>query len=275
MSEYKGDGGGFDDNYKLPPFWPWVFLLLALMLAPFLVFADTVTYASQTLSGTSTTVDGGNTDSYPLNDVYMITVTVSEPLAPNLNMAMITPIAWVVTCQNCLSPLSSSPTNAPAPPLVFMSATSAVFMFSTDATGKITNWSFAINGNSTTTDYGEFASQNNGSFSSSFSSGDAASSFDTPGISQYKQVNAGPAGLWTQSSLSSPSPAVTVLARTCNSTWATPNNNVPAGLTPNANGTGMNCRVPSQYPPSWYIKVTTDGGKTYEFVTLASLSLGN
>jgi len=271
MSEYKGDGGAFDDNYKLPPFWPWVFLLLALMLAPLFVFADTVTYQSQTLAGSAATLVGQTVEnSSPINDVYMVTVTISGPLTPNLNMAMITPQSWDVTCQNCLQSLSSTPTSTVSAPTVYMGSTSAVFMFSTDATGKITDWNFAINGNSTISAYGGLLS----TWGGSFSSGDVGTSSEWL-TTQYRVLTSGPKGTWTQSSLSNPAPAVTVLARTCNSTWGTPNNNVPAGLTPNANGTGMNCRVPAQYPPSWYIKVTTDGGKTYEFVTLASLGLGN
>jgi hypothetical protein len=260
-----GFRGHWWDNHWAFVFWMTVILAC---IAPF-AFADTLTYQSQTLPGTNTEVDGPATFVGSLNDVYTVTVTVSGPLAPNLNNQMITPTAWVVTCQFCLNPvLASAPTLQPNE----MSSASAVFMFSTDATGKITAWNFAVSGNYVLGDgQGGMLESGDGMFSS----GDNALSHVTGYGKQITQVNAGPKGTWTQSSLSNPAPAVTVLARTCNSTWAAPNNNVAAGLTPNANGTGMNCRVPSQYPPSWYIKVTSDGGKTYEFVTLQSLGLGN
>jgi len=248
----------------------WGTIILSCVAA--LAFADTVTYSSQTLAGTSTIVDGPATIPSAQNDVYSILVTISGPLAANLNMAMITPTAWAVTCQSCEDKwMASAPVLQPN----MMNAASAVFMFSTDSTGKITAWNFAVNGNFALGDgNGDLLENGYGSYSS----GDAASSYVEGYNKQITLVNSGPPGTWTQSSLSNPpvsAPAATVLARTCYSTWAAPNNNVGAGLTPNANGSGMNCRVPSQYPPSWYIKVTSDGGKTYEFVTLGSLGLGN
>lgn len=253
----------------------WALVILVLVTFGRFAFADTVTYQSQTLAGSASTLVGQTVEnSSPINDSYIVTMTVSGPLSPNLNMAMITPQSWSVVCQNCLEALSSSPAQ-PALPTVLMIATTAVFMFSTDATGKITAWNFAISGNSTVSVYGELASTWGGSFNSNITDVGTSSEWV---LTQYRVLTSGPLGTWTQSSLSNPPvapPTSNVLARTCNSTWATPNNNVPAGLTPNANGSGMNCRMPSQYPPSWYIKITTDGGKTYEFVQLSTLGLGN
>lgn len=204
MSEYKGDGGAFDDNYKLKPFWRWVFLLVAMMLIPFCVHADTVTYTSQTLTGSSSLVDGANTSTSPLTDVYIVTVTISGPLAPNLNMALIAPQSWTVTCQNCQVALSSNPLGLTNSPDIYVVATAAVFLFSTDATGKITAWNFAISGNSTVNDpNGNQVSQNSGSFVS----GDTGVSSMLSDGQLYSVNITGPRGTWAQSSLANPAPA--------------------------------------------------------------------
>jgi hypothetical protein len=234
-------------------------LMLLLLCSP--VLADTVTYQSQTLPGSGNDQDGGQT--WPVNDLYTITITVSGPLAPNLNNQVITPQSWVVTCVYCSTDLSSNPVYGAD----WVWATSAIFMFSTDATGKITAWNFALNGSANYPDgQGGIRFMNKGSFTS----GDSGVSTHS-GDGHYITIStSGPKGSWTQSSLA----AQTLLARTCNGTWGVPNNNVAGGLTPNASGAGMNCRVPAYFPSSWYIKVTADGGMTYEFVTLASLGLG-
>lgn len=245
-------------------------LMLLLLCSPAL--ADTLTYQSQTLAGTSTEVNGPATIVLSINDVYTVDVTISGPLAPNLNMTTITPTAWTVLCQSCQAPLSSSPVTA------MMTATSAVFMFSTDQTGKVTNWSFSINGNfylpfDDGSTNGSIINQGSGVYTSGAS--DVGNSTDLGSGKPYTVLTSGPRGIWTQSSLSNPAPAVQVLARTCNGTWGPPSNSVPGGLTPNADGSAMNCRVPAQYPSSWYMKTTIDGGKTVQFVQLKTLGLGN
>jgi hypothetical protein len=270
-------GMPFDDGYKLPAFWRWIALVVMLAASPF-VFADTLTYQSQTLPGTSTLVDGGVSIPSPVNDFYIITVTIAGPLAANLSNAAITPTSWIVTCQNCGAPLSSAPPNIATAPMVYMTATSAVFMFSTDSTGKITNWNFAINGGSLLGDgTGGILSQTNGSYNS----GDTGVSTQVANGHQYTVTVNGPKGTWAQSSLSNPTPAPTpaptanVQLRTCSGTWGPVSNNVPAGITQNASGVGLHCTGSLKgYPGSWYTKATTDGGKTYEFVTLKSLNLG-
>jgi hypothetical protein len=249
-------------------------LILLLLCSP--VFADDLIYQSQTLTGTATTFSGSfNEGSTPINDVYTVTVTVSGPLAPNLNMSPIAPSSWVVTCQSCTEDLSSSPPTI-SPPSVFTGATAAVFLLSTDSTGKITNWSFAINGNSMVTDgMGGLMNTSNGSFSSSFSSGDiGTSSFMV--INRYTVTTSGPHGTWTQSSLSNPPPVIppNLQLRTCFNSWGPVSNTNGAGVAPNANGSGEACRRPIYFPPTWYIRTTTDGGQTSEWRTLASLGLG-
>ena len=176
--------------------------LLILLCAP--AFADDLVYQSQTLAGTAATIVGSTTEnSSPINDVYSVTVSISGPLAPNLNMAVITPLSWVVTCESCAEALSSSPPTVP-PPLIYTGATAAVFVFSTDMTGKITAWSFGINGNSSVGDgSGGTQSSNSGSFVSSSSAGDSGIS-DAFTLHEYLVTTSGPPGTWTQSSLSYP-----------------------------------------------------------------------
>lgn len=247
-------------------------LILLLLCSPAL--ADDLVYQSQTLTGTVSTIVGStNEGSSPINDVYTITVTVSGPLAPNLTMAPITG-SWVVTCQSCVQDLSSPPANTSTQFVVDTVATAGVFLFSTDSTGKITNWSLALNGNSTVTDgMGGLMSSSNGSFSTSFSSGDTGtSSFYT--LRQYLVSTSGPRGTWSQSSLSNPPSSKNVEVRTCMSSWAPPSNTMGSGIAPNANGAGEECGRPILFPSSWYIRTTTDGGSTSEWQTLASLGLG-
>jgi hypothetical protein len=155
--------------------------------------------------------------------------------------------------------------------LVFIAVSSAVFIFSTDSTGKITNWNFAINGNSVI----DFGSGDIGAQSSgSFSSGDVGNS-TTESLSGhfYTVATSGPKGTWTQSSLSNPTPP-NIEVRTCTSSWAPPSNTMGSGIAPNANGSGEECGRPILFPSTWYIRTTTDGGKTSEWQTLASLGLG-
>ena len=168
-------------------------------------FADDLVYQSQTLAGTASIINGSQNNSSPINDIFTITVTISGPLAPNLNNQMITPQSWIVSCQNCVEALSSNPTNnTVSPPAIYIAATAAVFLFSTDSTGKITGWNFGISGNSSVSDgMGGFISQNNGSFSS----GDFGTSDQvTSAGHQYVVNTSGPAGTWSQSSLSNPAP---------------------------------------------------------------------
>lgn len=250
---------------------------LSLLVSP--VIADNLVYQTQTLAGTATFANGSQRDASPINDVYTITVVVSQALPPNLNMATITPTSWTVVCQNCSEVLSSSPTNTTSPPNVFMVATSAVFMFSTDGTGKITAWNFSINGNSS---IGDGVGDNVETASGSFTSGDVATSSQVTSAAHiYTVATSGPKGTWTQASLSNPTipaptPAANVQLRTCNGGWGPVSNTVPAGITQNASGVGLDCTGALKgYPSSWYTKVTTDGGKTFSYVTLGSLGLGH
>jgi hypothetical protein len=248
----------------------WALLILVLVTFGRFAFADDLVYQSQTLSGTDTLTDGPSVSTTPDSDAYIIDVNVTGPLAPNLNMQMVTPNSWTVSCTRCLGGLSSGQSTVPND----MTSASAVFMFSTDSTGKITAWNFSI---SSSFELIDPTSPNPCCLyqgSANFSSGDTATG-TWQSNHTVTQLLTAPKGAWTQSSLSNPAPAVTVLARTCNGTWAAPSNTAGAGLAQTASGAGMNCRVPANYSPSWYIKVTTDGGKTYEFVTLASLGLGN
>lgn len=169
--------------------------LIALLASP--AFADTVTYQSQTLAGTASVIDGDNTQNSPINDVFTVTVTISGPLAPNLNMALVTPQSWTVVCQNCAQDLSSDPPN-PTTTLIYTAATAAVFLFSTDSTGKITAWNFALSGDSILSDgAGDISKSSSGSFSS----GDIDTSLQILGNHEYIVATSGPKGTWTQSSL--------------------------------------------------------------------------
>lgn len=263
-------------------YWIWALALLLLLTVDKAARSDNLIYQTQTLAGTASFINGSQDDTSSINDVYTITVTIPQALAPNLSMATITPSGWTVSCQNCVAQLSSSPTGPDlSPGLVFMAATSAVFMFSTDATGKITAWNFAISGNSS---IGNGAGGNVATDSGSFTSGDVATSTQVSSAAHiYTVTTSGPKGAWTQSSLSNPAPpvaptpapAANVQLRTCNGTWGPVSNTVPAGVTPNASGAGLDCTGALKgYPSSWYTKVTTNGGKTFNFVTLKSLGLG-
>jgi hypothetical protein len=55
-----------------------------------------------------------------------------------------------------------------------------------------------------------------------------------------------------------------------------PNNDVSSAVSPNASGSPSLCAVPRPEPSTWYIKTTTDGGKTWHWIyTLDQLGLGN
>jgi hypothetical protein len=55
-----------------------------------------------------------------------------------------------------------------------------------------------------------------------------------------------------------------------------PNNDVSSAVSPNASGSPSVCAVPRPEPSTWYIKTTTDGGKTWHWIyTLDQLGLGN
>jgi hypothetical protein len=269
------------DDYANDPWymyhWALVFwaLVLLLLFSP-VIFADDLVYQSQTLAGTDTINDGPGTSSTSDSDAYIVDVNVSGPLPPNLNNAVITPNGWTVSCTRCLEHYMSS---APTIPAGMMATSTAVFMFSTDSTGKITSYAFSISGSYQVLD----PSNPNGCCLSegagNFSSADSASSWQQLGHLVTQSLSA-PPGTWTQSSLSNPpvtapAPTQNVLARTCSSSWAAPTNSMGAGIAQTASGAGMFCGHPANYSPNWYIKVTTDGGKTYTFVTLKSLGLGN
>jgi hypothetical protein len=54
-----------------------------------------------------------------------------------------------------------------------------------------------------------------------------------------------------------------------------PSNSVAANVSANASGTPSICALPSSEPATWFIKTTTDGGATWQWVaTLGSLGLG-
>jgi hypothetical protein len=54
-----------------------------------------------------------------------------------------------------------------------------------------------------------------------------------------------------------------------------PSNSAAANVSANVSGTPSVCAVPSSEPATWYIKTTTDGGATWQWVaTLGSLGLG-
>lgn len=166
-------------------------LILLLLCSP--VLADDLVYQSQTLPGNGADLDGNQT--WSVNDVYTIDVTISGPLAPNLQNAVITPQSWVVTCVYCSTDLSSSPVLYTINP-GWIWATAAVFMFSTDATGKITAWNFGISGSANLNG----REQNTGRFTS----GDTATSVQDLDGHHITISTAGPKGAWTQSSLSAP-----------------------------------------------------------------------
>jgi len=152
-------------------------------------------------------------------------------------------------------------------------SSSAVFLFSTDSTGKITAWNFSIGGNFQLLDLTSPRPCCLNQGTGSFTSGDIAIGFEINN-DQIKQSLSGPKGTWTQSSLSNPAPTTNVEVRTCTSSWAPPSNTMGSGIAPNANGSGEECGRPVLFPSSWYIRTTTDGGKTSEWQTLASLGLG-
>lgn len=53
-----------------------------------------------------------------------------------------------------------------------------------------------------------------------------------------------------------------------------PSNTLSSNISPNATGSPSLCVVPANYPGSYFIKVTLNGGSTWSWVTLASLGLG-
>jgi hypothetical protein len=55
-----------------------------------------------------------------------------------------------------------------------------------------------------------------------------------------------------------------------------PSNSVSSEVSPNLHGVGQpsECAVPATLPSSWSIKTTVDGGKTWQWQSLASLGLG-
>ncbi len=55
-----------------------------------------------------------------------------------------------------------------------------------------------------------------------------------------------------------------------------PSNSVSSEVSPNLHGVGQpaECAVPANLPSSWSIKTTVDGGKTWQWQSLASLGLG-
>lgn len=55
-----------------------------------------------------------------------------------------------------------------------------------------------------------------------------------------------------------------------------PSNTVSSEVSPNLHGVGQpaECAVPANLPSSWSIKTTVDGGKTWQWQSLASLGLG-
>jgi|SRR5580700_7026678 hypothetical protein len=186
--------------------------LIALLASP--VIADDLIYQSQTLAGTETEIDGGEAiPPYPVgSDVYTIDVTISGPLAPNLNMALITPTSWTVTCANCDGgpPLSSSNSDPNE-----TAATAAVFLFSTDANGKITNWTFSISGSFVQPNFedGGYISQGSGTFSASFASGDSMSfSVTYDNDHQFNDALSAASGVWTQTATAQTSAAPTKAA---------------------------------------------------------------
>lgn len=276
--------GAFNDGFKAhwwDTHWAVAFWLLVILscIAPF-AFADDLTYQSQTLAGTDTQTDGPSVGTSPDSDAYIVDVKVSGPLAPNLNMAMVTPQSWVVTCTRCYSNLTSAPTGLAANAIT---SASAVFMFSTDSTGKITAWNFSIAGSfeliDPTSQVPCCLTQSNGTFSS----GDTATGWQYMDGHIYTQSLSAPKGTWTQSSLSNPpvsAPAPVVAAnvqlRTCNSTWGPVSNSVPAGVTANASGAGLSCTgALKNSSGAYYTKITRDKGATFQYVTLRSLGLGN
>ena len=56
---------------------------------------------------------------------------------------------------------------------------------------------------------------------------------------------------------------------------AKPSNSVSSDVSPNISGIPSVCAIPATEPADWYIKTTTDGGSTWQWVdTLGSLGLG-
>lgn len=68
--------------------------------------------------------------------------------------------------------------------------------------------------------------------------------------------------------------AATLQAGTCSSTWATPTNTDGFGIATKSDGSDVQCDRPYRNPNTDYIKVSSDGGKTSQWVTLASLGFG-
>ena len=52
-------------------------------------------------------------------------------------------------------------------------------------------------------------------------------------------------------------------------------NVVSSAVSPASTGSPSQCAVPATLPPTWYIKITTNGGDSWKWVSLLSLGLGN
>jgi hypothetical protein len=87
-------------------------------------------------------------------------------------------------------------------------------------------------------------------------------------------------GSWTKTVVAPPPPPANIGVLYCVNGGnvykvVAPSNSTSSLVRPGTTGAGPTCTDPINEPPSWYVQITTNGGSTWSWVTLASLGLGS
>jgi hypothetical protein len=236
----------------------------------------TYTYTGQMLTnGTwGPTLFGGSPP--PVPTTLSGTITLAEPLNPNKDHQVVTPISWAFGGANGITSTFGSGTST-SPPYGSLGDS---FEFST-VDGKITAWAWSVSWNILP----------NPCDCVSFSGTMQSASYGGLG---YDSLLYEPAGGVSHCGFVYECDFYTAYVLT-EGTWTRPNSNVDVlyciqghnvyKVVPFSNSTSSNvrpvpagpnsCALPSSKPASWQIQITTDGGETWSWVTLSSLGLGN
>lgn len=260
------------------------------MKALFLLLLCSPVFAQQTWNFTSGAmmIVSGSGVTGPITG----TVTLATTLPAN-GATLVTPTSFAFASPLGLLTsafLASTQGNPPAQPLANANAS---FSFVT-TNGQITAWTVVIN--ATWGSSGQGADQYEYLTLSSSSGNDYQGQVNTiaacnQGYATCYTVEAtSPAGTWVDPPAAScpvptpvptpaPSPTPSGLqTEQCSPAvgLTTPSNMVMQYVSPNANGSPRECQKPGTASKSWFIKTTTDGGKTFSYaMTLEQLSLGN
>lgn len=205
----------------------------------------------------------------------MLTLTLDEPLAANLNNAPIYPTSSTFSdgIQTILPPTGQANND--------YSSYWFSYRFSTDSAGKITSWqALLLVAPSTTPLIAIYNLSINSTLQGDTEFATSPCGIDNllPGSSPMcTEWNSAPAGHWTQSALlpSAAPPSSTKVLQCAGYKVIAPTNWVISNISPNPTGNPSLCVLPANTSSSYYIKTTTNGGASWVWSrTLGSLGLG-